>query len=274
MDLCRGHFMEPVPLINVPGHADWMFRHGHNLELAEDPATPYAACVNNPRAIRFIEDVLTECIEVFHPATVHLGHDEITMRGRFPNPECPRCHDQTVSGLMAQSANRLAEWLAGQGIATMMWGDMLLGPGEAADAMSSPSVTEAQARRAALSKSITIADWHYAWNADRRSLDALAQAGFHTIAATWSEPVNVFRFSNAAVTAAAGGLLQTTWAGFFPDDRVLRTQIAQFAAYVIAAEYAWSGRTNPPAGLGYDAQEVFRRAYAGEFNRPQKNLAP
>jgi hypothetical protein len=34
---------------------------------------------------------------------------------------------------------------------------------------------------------------------------------------------------------------------------------------VIAADYAWSGRVDPPAKLGYAAQEVFLKAYAGQF---------
>ena len=33
VDDCRLRFLEPVPLIDVPGHADWMFRHGQNTSL-------------------------------------------------------------------------------------------------------------------------------------------------------------------------------------------------------------------------------------------------
>ena len=266
---CRRRFLDPLPLVNVPGHADWMFRNGENTDLAEDPAALYACCVRNPKTIAFIEQVMTECIEVFHPTTFHIGHDEITLRGRFPDPDCPYCRGATATTLMAESANRLAAWLAGQGIATMIWGDMLLGPGEAADATTAKTVALARERRAAISKTITVADWHYVWNADRRSLDALQQDGFHTIASTWEEPVNIFRFSQAAVASGADGLLQTTWDGYFPDQREIKREIDQFAAYVLAADYAWSGRKDPPAQLGYDAREIFRRAYAGKFATPR-----
>jgi hypothetical protein len=89
---CRSCFQEPIPLINVPGHAEWMFRHGSNLDLAEDPETPYAYCVNNPKSFAFVQDVLNECLPIFQSKYCHIGHDEVTMRGRFPNPECPRSH--------------------------------------------------------------------------------------------------------------------------------------------------------------------------------------
>jgi len=264
VDACRFRFLEPIPLLDIPGHADWMFRHVQNTNLIEDPQTPYACCIRNPKTTEFLEVVMSECIDVFHPQTFQLGFDEITLRGRFPSPDCPYCHDASVTTLMAESANRFADWLAVRGIATMIWGDMLLGPGEAADATSAKTVAEAQARRAAISKNITIADWHYVWDSDRRSLDILQQAGFHTVAATWEEPVNIYRFSQAALASGSGGLLQTTWAGFFPDEKDMQREIDQYAAYIMAADYAWSGRSDPPARLGYEARAVFLKAYAAK----------
>ena len=273
VDECRRRFIEPVPLVGVPGHADWMFRHGQHTNLVEDPQTPYACCMRNPQTLRMIEAVMSECLDVFHPQTFHIGFDEITLRGRFPNPNCPFCRGETATTVMTESANRLAGWLAVRGVATMMWGDMLLGPAEAADATSAKSVAEAQQRRAGLSKKITIADWHYVWNADRRSLDAFQQDGFSTIAATWKNPVNIFRFSKAAVASGATGLLQTTWAGYFPDERALARETNQFAAYVLAADYAWSGRRDPPAKLAYDARKIFWQAYEGKFAWPRDDSA-
>ena len=51
----------------------------------------------------------------------------------------------------------------------------------------------------------------------------------------------------AALAAAAEGLLQTTWMGHFPDERVPKTQLRQFAAFGLAAESAWSGRKQVPS---------------------------
>ena len=49
--------------------------------------------------------------------------------------------------------------------------------------------------------------------------------------------------------------------GYFPDERALRSALQQFSAFVLAAEYAWSGRRDPPNQLGYDPKTVFRKAY-------------
>lgn len=261
VELCRAHYQEPVPLINVPGHAEWIFRNHSNLGFAEDPQTPYAYCVRHPHSFRFIRDVLKECLPIFQSQSCHIGHDEVTMRGRFPNPECPRCRDETVTTLVVEHANRLARWLERRGVQSMIWGDMLLGPGEASDATHAKTRAEAQQRRAQINKRITIVDWHYAAAADDRSFKLLHEAGFRVIAASWYTPENIRRLTQAALQAGVEGLLQTTWMGFFPDERALESQPQQFAAFVLAAEYAWSGRADAPDQLGYDPGKVFQEAY-------------
>ncbi len=50
--------------------------------------------------------------------------------------------------------------------------------------------------------------------------------------------------------------------GYFPDEHAMRSGLQQFTAFVLAAEYAWSGRKDTPAQLGYDPKEVFLKAYA------------
>ncbi len=259
---CRRHFLEPVPLINVPGHAEWIFRHGNHLDFAEDQQTPYAYCVNNPKSEDFIENILSECLPIFESKFCHLGHDEVTMRGRFPNPECARCKNATTTELVVRHANRLCDRLAGQGIQTMIWGDMLLAPGEAADATHAKSLVEARQRRALISTNIIVVDWHYVASADARSIEILRHDGFRVVAASWYTPENIQHLAQAALAAGAEGLLQTTWMGYFPDDRAMQSELRQFTAFVLAAEYAWSGRKDAPSQLGYDPKEAFLRAYS------------
>ena len=262
VETCRACYLEPIPLINVPGHAEWMFRDGNNLDFAEDPQTPYAYCVNNPKSFEFIQDVLNECLPIFQSKFCHIGHDEVTMRGRFPNPECPRCKDATITTLVVKHVNRLSEWLSRRGIESMIWGDMLLGPGEAKDATHAKTLADARQRRAEIDKKTIIVDWHYVASADARSIEVLRHDGFRVVAASWYTPQNIFQLSQAALTAGAEGLLQTTWMGYFPDEQAMKTQLQQFTAFVLAAEYAWSGRKESPSQLGYDPKEVFLKAYA------------
>ena len=246
----------------MPGHAEWIFRNGSNLDFAEDPQTPYAYCVNNPKSFEFIQDVLNECLPIFESKVCHIGHDEVTMRGRFPNPECPRCKDATTTALVVKHANRLSDWLRQRGVESMIWGDMLLGPGEAKDATHAKTLADARQRRAEIDKKTIIVDWHYAAAADARSIEVLRHDGFRVVAASWYTPENIFHLSQAALAAGAEGLLQTTWMGYFPDEQAMKSQLQQFTAFVLAAEYAWSGRKESPSQLGYDPKEVFLKAYA------------
>jgi hexosaminidase len=293
VDLCRENCIEPVPLVNCPGHGEWMFRNGQNHEFAEDPKIPYACCVNHPRSDAFIKDVLGEAVEVFRPRYFHLGHDEVTLRGRFPHPDCPRCRGRTVTDLVLGHARRLNDWLGKRNVRMMVWGDMLLAKGEVPDGAHAPGRAEARARRARLPRGILVADWHYGTGDRYPSLDLFHQKGLDTVACTWHEPLNIYRFAQAAIksgvqafrrsgvqgsrlltpqhlntpTPKAGclGLLQTTWAGYFPNERVLEgEQFRQFAAFVLAAEYAWSGRGDPPDGLPYHAGTEFSRVYLRE----------
>ncbi len=210
-------YLEPIPLINVPGHAEWIFRNGSNLDFAEDPQTPYAYCVNNPKSLEFIQDVLNECLPIFESKFCHIGHDEVTMRGRFPNPECPRCKGATTTALVVKHANRLSDWLGQQGIESMIWGDMLLGPGEAQDATHAKTLADARQRRAEISKKTIVVDWHYEASADARSLEILRHDGFRVVAASWYTPENISRLSQAALAAGRGRLAANDVDGLFPQ---------------------------------------------------------
>jgi hexosaminidase len=271
VELSRRNFIEPIPLINVPGHAEWIFRNEQNLELAEDAVVRYAYCVNHPGSHAFITDILQEAIEVFEPSLFHMGHDEVTMRGQFPHPDCPRCAGQSVTELVLSHANRMSEWLAERDIRMMIWGDMLLSKEDAPDAAHAPDAEQARLRREGLPGDTIITDWHYRPQPGFPSLELFHAHGMETIASTWYEPLNIYHFSQEALKQETLGLLQTTWAGFFPDEQVLQDQgVRQFTAFILAAEYAWSGRSELPAELGYDAGAEFERAY---WNRDDTDRA-
>lgn len=276
VETARGHFVEPIPLISIPGHAGWMFRNKQHLDLAEDPTTPYAYCVNHPGAEKLVEAVLTEAIDLFRPSRVHLGHDEVQLRGRFPNPECPRCRDQNAGDLLVAHARRWNTWLRKRGLRSMLWGDMFLAREEGGPDGHAGPLEEARRRRRALPKDILIADWHYG-TVEYPSLALWQREGFSTLATTWHQPGNIRLYSGSAVAGSVPrtpngprcrGLLSSTWAGHFPTEAVLRgKEERQFVAWVLAAEYAWSGRKDAPSQLGYDPRTEFRRAYFGPPKR-------
>jgi hexosaminidase len=262
VDLARANFIQPIPLVNVPGHGEWMFRNGQNRHFVEDPDTPYAYCVNHPDSFAFIQDIMNEAIAIFRPDFFHLGHDEVTMTGRFPHPDCPRCQGETATTLVLKHMERLNAWLGERDIGMMIWGDMMLDKSEIPDtAAFAPDLEQAQLRRANMPDGVIVTDWHYYEGETYPSLDYFHDAGHATIASTWHVPQNIHHFSQAALKAGSLGLLQTTWAGYFPDEKVLEDALYQFTAFILAAEYSWSGRSEPPSLLPFESGTEFTRAF-------------
>lgn len=250
----RRYDIEVIPLVELLGHVGWMFQNGQHLDLAEDPAARYAYCPSNPATYRLVFDILGEALELFgHPRYFHIGHDEFTHRGKFAQ-EGP-CKGKSVTELFAQDTIRLHDYLAAHRARTMMWGDMLLGPGEAADATDAPTVAEAERRRALLPKDILITDWHYQPADAYPSVGIFRRAGFDVWGATWYRPANIEGFARAAAREATG-LVQTTWTGYYGNVTALRREFPQFAAYVAAACAAWAPGT-PIADLQAPAAERF-----------------
>lgn len=260
VELARRCYIEPVPLIESLGHGHWMFKNGANTEIAEDPDHPWAYCPRRKASYEFIFSVYEEAIELFKPKYFHIGHDEVTMRGRFPH--CPDCKDASVAELFVEDTRRLHTFLRSKGISRlMMWSDMLLAPGEANDGgATARNAEQAAFKRAALPKDIIQCDWHYtpAQPEDYISLNVLRQAGFNDlIATTWYRPDNIYNFAQASHNRRVMGLLQSTWAGFNLTEATLNSALQQFTAYLLAAEYAWNSASPPPEELSYRAETVF-----------------
>lgn len=267
VDLSRRHFINPIPLVNVPGHAGWIFRNGQNTHFVEDPGLHYAYCVNHPESFAFIQDIMQEAIEIFQPAFFHLGHDEVTLKGQFPHPDCPRCQGETATELVLKHMHRLNDWLAERDVGMMVWGDMMIAKEEVPDtAAFAADREEANVWRSNLPEDVVVTDWHYYAGKEYPSLALFHEAGHPTIASTWYQPENIYHFAQEALRQNSLGLLQTTWAGFFPDEEVLKSWFAQFSAFILAAEYAWSGRSDPPSALQFEPGDVFTRSYYGTGN--------
>jgi hexosaminidase len=258
-DQSRARFVEVIPLVQSLGHAQWMFEGGHYRHLAEDPDEPYAYCPSNPKSYELLFDIYEEAIRLFRPRTFHIGHDEVTNKGRFPHDEV--CREKGLNRIFAEDVARLTEFLKERGIRPMLWGDMLLHASEASDAGNAATVEAARELRSLMPKEAVIADWHYAGVTVFPSLPLIRQSGLDVVAAGWWNPLNVAYLARSAGGAGALGLLQTTWVGRYPTEKVLANEARQFVAMLLAAEYAWSGRSDLPDEWEYTPGEEFARAW-------------
>ena len=246
--------IEPIPLIQSWGHMEWLFANNQNRDLVFNPKDAYAIDVRNPAARAKIEAIWSEAIDLLKPSIIHVGLDEVDMRG---GPIPPK----ELTKMWADYLPWLGEFAAKKGVRLMLWGDKLLAPGEAPDAAHAGNKTESKARRDATPKGTMIADWHYVNNPKPEvytSLALLKEAGFEPVASTWSRSANIVGFFRAAQSLGYGGL-QTTWAGYESNlENMLRAE-DQFAAYVVAGDQLWSGRHTDPNQLGYDPKVMLYR---------------
>jgi hypothetical protein len=280
----RDHFMEPIPLINSLGHSEWIFKNGRHLDLAEDVNAPHAYDASNPESYKFIFSVFGEAIDLFRPRWFHIGHDEVKVPsydqfGKYPAR--PGNIEKGATTLFMEDTNRLADWLRSKGIVPILWADMLLSPeegdpsiGRAMTAANAPSIAEAEKRRSLLPKDAVIADWRYEPGSEQRNgLGIFRSLGHDVLGSAWYAPENIRGWAHAAVKSKALGTLQTTWAGYDSKESLLDEEYKQFTAFVLAAEYAWSGTDLHPRPdtldelapqidlLPYSAPEVFARSY-------------
>jgi hypothetical protein len=270
VQVSRRNLLEPIPLIQSLGHMYWVFRNDANKHLAEDPETPWAIAPRGAETRPFLQRLYDEVFEVFQPRHFHAGLDEVTLRGRFPNR--PESKGASVAELFVEHTEWVHAELKRRGIQkVLMWGDVLLAPGEANDSGAhAKSPDEARFTRERLSKlpDLVICDWHYTPAEPERyiSLDVLQRAGFkEIIATTWYNPRNIATFAKAARQRRIAGLLQSTWAGYSLNERTLQgIELRQFVAYLLAGAYAWDTDLPMPDELPYDFERLFIERYRRE----------
>ncbi|QDU33680.1 O-GlcNAcase precursor [Poriferisphaera corsica] len=261
--LARENFLEPMPLVNVPGHCGWLFNNDQNKDICEDWDAKYAVCTKNPKTFEVVFSIFDEAIEMFQPKIMHIGHDEVDAAGIFPNPACPQySSDDKVAELFMDFMNKSASYLKERGIRSMVWSDMMLFKGESPDATNAESQEEADYCRENLPENVIIGDWHYAAAKKYQSQWIFKETGADTVGCVWATPANIYQMAMDVKAAGNLGQLQTMWCGFFPNEATIKAAFNQFAGHVLTAEYAWGNRKEKPSELPYTQGDVFNQLYA------------
>lgn len=255
----RKQYCEPIPLIQSLGHMEWFFKAKQNRPLAINPQYPYTLNPGLPAAQAAIARIWDEAFALLRPSVMHIGFDEIGMIGfHLPREKEPELWKTQIRFLDAYAKRKRAT--------LMLWGDMGLAPGEGPDALNGVNKERAALIRSTIPRGSYVADWHYINDADpeiyKTSLRIWKKNGNRPLASPWLRPDNVRGFVKAAIDEQAG-VLQTTWADFESSEANMLLNIEQFGAYVLALDYAWSGRSELPRDLPYDpVKEWVARFYA------------
>jgi hexosaminidase len=259
--LAKAHGITVYPLIQSYGHMEWLFGKTQNKQFAEDPATPYAVNITNPKAVKYLEGFCKEADALFKAPGFHAGLDEVTMRGKFPLRSAPR----TFSDLFISNTKHWNTLWKSRKKQMWMWADMAMHPSEVKPSFgTAPTVADAQKLREGLPKDVVMVDWQYGAHSTFPSLQKLKDAGFtKLVAATWFNPKNIQNFSRAAAEVGALGAMQTTWCGYESKESVIEGEHRkQFVAMILAAEYFWNGGSGPaPDKLPYDPNQVFDKLF-------------
>ena len=244
-ELARTHGLEVIPLIETLSHVGWMFQNGKNLDLLQDPQgqANYAYDTLNPDTYsRVILPILREAVEVFHPKVIHIGHDEVRNRDRFPaRPNGVAAGFET---LYQGDTRRLHGALAEMGVATMIWHDV---------AFSTSLIGTLPAK---LPNDLQVAYWNYLPSPAYPALGTIKSLGFPVLGAAWADPNNPEVMGRSAAAAGAG-YIQTRWNGYFGNPSIWDGAASQGVAYVRGAQAAW----NPAAPLPAPAEATYRDLY-------------
>ncbi len=142
--------LEPIPLLQTVGHAEYVLRHKKYFSFREDPERYdcYATC--KPEVRKFIEKWIHEYLRLFgHVKYFHLGGDEAYAFAT--SPACARDAKTIGKGkLYAEYMKKIAAPLIKRGIRPCIWGDMAL---KYPDAFT------------VLPRNFVIWDWNY-WDTD------------------------------------------------------------------------------------------------------------
>lgn len=244
-ELARSHGLEPIPLIETLGHVGWMFYGNKNLDLRQDPDSqnPFAYDTLNPATYeRVVFPVLKEIVEVFGPRVVHIGHDEVRNRDRFPARENGKAAG--FEKLFVDDTVKIHGFLKARNVGTMIWHDA---------AFADSVIATLPAR---LPKDIQVAYWNYGASTGSETLSRIKALGFPVLGASWKDAGNPEGMARAAAQVGAG-MIQTRWNGYFGNPSVWDGMAEQGVAYVRAANAFW----NPQAPTVQGAAALYRDLY-------------
>lgn len=120
-----------IPEIEFPGHSEEVFAAYPELCCAGKPYSGGDFCVGNPAVYTFMEDVLTEVMEIFPSEYIHIGGDEA---GKQNWKTCPKCKAlmrkegmKHVDELQSYIIHRAEEFLNSKGRRLIGWDEILEG---------------------------------------------------------------------------------------------------------------------------------------------------
>lgn len=120
-----------LPEVEFPGHSEEVLFAYPELSCSGIPYKDGDFCVGNPQSFVFMEDVLSEMIDLFPSEYIHIGGDEA---GKQAWKSCPKCQAlmkekgmKSIDELQSYMIHRAEEFLISKGRKLIGWDEILEG---------------------------------------------------------------------------------------------------------------------------------------------------
>lgn len=131
LDYARQHYITVIPEIEMPSHSEEVLAAYPQLSCSGEPYKNSDFCVGNEETFTFLENVLTEVMELFPSEYIHVGGDEA---GKSAWKTCPKCqkrmkdkHLANVDELQSYLIHRIEKFLNDHGRHLLGWDEILQG---------------------------------------------------------------------------------------------------------------------------------------------------
>lgn len=125
------HYVTIIPEIEMPSHSEEVLTAYPELSCTHVPYKQSDFCIGNEKTFEFLENVLTEVMELFPSEYIHIGGDEA---GKASWPNCKLCQARMkkeglkdVNELQSYSIHRMERFLNSHGRKLLGWDEILDG---------------------------------------------------------------------------------------------------------------------------------------------------
>ena len=131
LEYARQHYITVISEIEMPSHSEEVLAAYPQLSCSGEPYKNSDFCVGNEETFTFLENVLTEVMELFPSEYIHIGGDEA---GKSAWKICPKCqkrmkdeHLANVDELQSYLIHRIEKFLNNHGRHLLGWDEILQG---------------------------------------------------------------------------------------------------------------------------------------------------
>jgi hexosaminidase len=120
-----------IPEIEMPGHSEEVLAVYPGLSCSGEPYKSGEFCIGNPETFTFLENVLSEVMEIFPSTYIHIGGDEASTKHWA---ECEKCQNlkkeqglQTEYELQSYLIKHMEKFLKSHGRKLLGWDEIMEG---------------------------------------------------------------------------------------------------------------------------------------------------